>query len=76
MPQKQYQLADWRIRPLPEELKVYAREDTHYLIYIYEMLKNELLKAGSGNDNILRMVIKNSTEVCKKVYLYWLLRMF
>lgn len=33
---KQYQLADWRIRPLPEEMIKYAREDTHYLLYIYD----------------------------------------
>lgn len=33
---KEYQLADWRIRPLPAELLKYAREDTHYLLYIYD----------------------------------------
>lgn len=54
-------------RPLPEELLNYAREDTHYLIYIYGILKNELLKQGNGKDNILKLVIKNSTEICKKV---------
>jgi len=36
---KKYQLADWRVRPLPEELMVYARMDTHYLLYIYDRLK-------------------------------------
>lgn len=30
--QKQFQLADWRIRPLPDALERYAREDTHYLV--------------------------------------------
>ena len=30
--QKQYQLADWRVRPLPDALAKYAREDTHYLL--------------------------------------------
>ena len=29
-------------RPLPEELCRYAQEDTHYLLYIYDCLKNEL----------------------------------
>jgi exosome complex exonuclease RRP6 len=24
----------------------YAREDTHYLLYIYDMMKNELLAQG------------------------------
>jgi exosome complex exonuclease RRP6 len=39
---KKYQLADWRIRPLPQEMVKYAREDTHYLIYIYERMKQDL----------------------------------
>jgi len=36
---KRYQLADWRIRPLPEEMLLYARMDTHYLLYMYDLLK-------------------------------------
>ncbi|CAF5149377.1 unnamed protein product, partial [Rotaria sp. Silwood1] len=40
---KQFQLADWRIRPLPKEYCRYAREDTHYLLYIYDRLRNQLL---------------------------------
>ncbi|KAJ3516384.1 hypothetical protein NMY22_g14225 [Coprinellus aureogranulatus] len=30
-PDKQYQLADWRIRPLPEAMLHYAQSDTHWL---------------------------------------------
>lgn len=67
VPNKQFQLADWRIRPLPEELKMYAREDTHYLIYIYQMLKKELLEQANGQPNLLKAVIAKSTEVAKKV---------
>ncbi len=36
---KKYQVADWRIRPLPEEMLKYAREDTHYLLFIYDKLR-------------------------------------
>lgn len=43
---KRYQLADWRIRPLPKEMLYYARSDTHALIYIYHRLRLELLTAG------------------------------
>lgn len=68
LPNKRFQLADWRIRPLPEELKLYAREDTHYLIYIYHMLRNELIKKANGKDNILKSVIDASTNVCKIRY--------
>ncbi|KAL0062975.1 exosome nuclease subunit [Marasmius tenuissimus] len=42
-PDKRYQLADWRIRPLPEEMLDYARSDTHFLLYIYDNLRNALL---------------------------------
>ncbi|KAF7330926.1 Exosome complex exonuclease RRP6 [Mycena venus] len=31
VPDKRYQLADWRIRPLPEDMLQYARSDTHFL---------------------------------------------
>nr|CAD7427585.1 unnamed protein product [Timema monikensis] len=65
---KQYQLADWRIRPLPKELRNYAREDTHYLLYIYDTMKNALLDAANGNTNILESVLQQSTEICKKRY--------
>ncbi|KAF4453092.1 hypothetical protein F53441_4179 [Fusarium austroafricanum] len=47
---KQYQLADWRIRPLPEEMMYYARSDTHYLLYIYDRVRNELVAASDRSD--------------------------
>ena len=40
---KSLQLADWRARPLTEEMLGYARTDTHYLLYIYDRLRNDLL---------------------------------
>ncbi|GJE91818.1 Exosome complex exonuclease rrp6 [Phanerochaete sordida] len=40
---KRYQLADWRIRPLPAEMLDYARSDTHFLLFIYDNLRNALL---------------------------------
>jgi exosome complex exonuclease RRP6 len=36
---KKYQMADWRVRPLPPEMLHYAREDTHYLLYIFDKLR-------------------------------------
>jgi exosome complex exonuclease RRP6 len=32
-PDKRYQLADWRLRPLPDDMLAYARTDTHYLLH-------------------------------------------
>ncbi|KAK2003952.1 exonuclease [Colletotrichum falcatum] len=47
---KKYQLADWRMRPLSEEMLYYARSDTHYLLYIYDKMRNELvMKSDRGN---------------------------
>ena len=38
-PDKRYQLADWRIRPVPKEMLHYARSDTHFLLDIYDHLR-------------------------------------
>lgn len=67
LPDKMFQLADWRIRPLPDQLKNYAREDTHYLLYLYHCLKKELFAKSKNNDNMLISVINMSTEISKKV---------
>ena len=64
---KQYQLADWRIRPLPQEMVNYAREDVHYLVYIYEKMKQDLKTKGAGED-LLTAVWNNSRLVCLKRY--------
>lgn len=55
-------------RPLPEELKRYARSDTHYLIYVYEKMRNALLEAANGQTNLLQAVYQRSTETCKRRY--------
>ncbi|KAK4124489.1 hypothetical protein N657DRAFT_617732 [Parathielavia appendiculata] len=68
---KRYQLADWRIRPLPDEMFYYARSDTHYLLYIYDMLRNELaaLAAQDNPDgNPIDRVIQKSKEVSLQRY--------
>ncbi|GAB1859700.1 phospholipase A1 [Camponotus japonicus] len=67
-PNKHFQLADWRIRPLPEELMKYAREDTHYLLHIKDMLKNELIETANGKSNILKAVYDRCTDLCKRTY--------
>lgn len=66
---KTLQLADWRIRPLPEELVLYARQDTHYLLYIWDILHNELRKQANGQVNLLQNVYQLSTDVCKRRYI-------
>lgn len=67
-PNKHFQLADWRIRSLPAELIKYAREDTHYLLYIKDMLKNQLIESANGKSNILKSVYDRCTDICKRTY--------
>lgn len=61
---KHYQLADWRIRPLVPKMIEYARKDTHYLPYIYDRMKNELLEASSGDTDKLLLVYERSAQLC------------
>ncbi|XP_074319090.1 protein RRP6-like 2 [Silene latifolia] len=67
---KQYQTSDWRIRPLPREMLHYAREDTHYLLYIYDKMRSRLV-AGRGsfeyNDPLLEVYLR-SHNVCRTLY--------
>ena len=69
--QKQYQLADWRQRPLNDALIRYAREDTHYLLSIYDQLRAELVvqhRQLSPEVSPLLQVYDKSKQICKKVY--------
>lgn len=66
---KQYQLADWRIRPLDTNMVKYAREDTRYLLFIYDRLKKELLQAGAkSRESLLFQALQNSSKLCLQVY--------
>jgi exosome complex exonuclease RRP6 len=64
---KEYQVADWRMRPLPQEMIDYARSDTHYLIYIYRRMKKDLLDRSIGN-NLLVATWESSRHTCLKRY--------
>jgi exosome complex exonuclease RRP6 len=71
--QKQYQLADWRVRPLPQELLDYARSDTHFLLYIFDHMRNELIERSDfavpdhERDKIWD-VLSKSSETCLQRY--------
>ncbi|PTB44503.1 uncharacterized protein TrAFT101_003057 [Trichoderma asperellum] len=60
---KRYQLADWRIRPLTEEMMYYARSDTHYLLYIYDMIRNELVQSSDSDKDLVKRVLERSREL-------------
>ncbi|UKZ76274.1 hypothetical protein TrVFT333_003973 [Trichoderma virens FT-333] len=60
---KRYQLADWRIRPLPEEMMYYARSDTHYLLYIYDKIRNDLVQLSDRSNpdkDLISIVLEKS----------------
>ena len=69
--QKQYQLADWRIRPLTTELFEYARADTHFLLYIFDNMRNELVDRSDMSNpdfNKVSDVMKKSKETALQRY--------
>ncbi|KAB5526371.1 ribonuclease H-like domain-containing protein [Coniochaeta sp. 2T2.1] len=68
---KKYQMADWRLRPLPDEMFYYARSDTHYLLYIYDMVRNELVDNSDTSvpeKNWIEWVLQKSKEISLQRY--------
>lgn len=59
---KKFQLADWRIRPLTSTMAQYARADTHFLLYIYDVLRNKLILKGSLQD----VLYESRRVACRK----------
>jgi ribonuclease D len=59
---KKYQLADWRERPLSAEMVEYARKDTHYLIQLYFLIKQELSLAQFED------VLNRSNQQCTVLF--------
>ncbi|KAK9457713.1 ribonuclease H-like domain-containing protein [Dipodascopsis uninucleata] len=62
---KKYQLADWRIRPLSEDMLMYARCDTHFLLSIFDKLRNKLVSEGGDK---LNQVLKSSRNEARQRY--------
>ncbi|GKZ16688.1 exosome nuclease subunit [Aspergillus brasiliensis] len=65
---KRYQMADWRIRPIPEGMFDYARSDTHYLLHIYDHLRNELVENSLPDNNLIDYVLEQSKKEALQVY--------
>lgn len=65
---KTFQLFDWRHRPLPQLAVDYARSDTHYLLYVYDCMKQDLASAAHGKDNLILSTCSNSANICKLKY--------
>jgi len=63
---KQFQLADWRIRPLPEAMVQYARQDTRHLAFLYDTLVNMLLEKGNGAPHLLEAALHQSNDLTRR----------
>lgn len=61
---KKYQLADWRIRPLSKAMLAYARSDTHFLLNIFDHMRNSLIDKERLQDVLYesRLVAKRRFE--------------
>jgi len=62
-PDKTHQTSDWRQRPLPQAMIDYARSDTHYLLYAYDRIKQDL-----GTEDMLMRVWQKSKELTLQRY--------
>lgn len=67
-PDKRYQRADWRKRPLTKPMLDYARSDTHYLLYIYDILRNTLIEKSTKKYDMLNDVLHRSAQVAVKTH--------
>ncbi|KAK5661745.1 hypothetical protein OQA88_9846 [Cercophora sp. LCS_1] len=58
-------------KPLPEEMAFYAQCDTHFLLYIYDMVRNELIAnstRGSPESDLIERVLQRSKETALQRY--------
>ncbi|KAJ5902558.1 hypothetical protein N7495_003086 [Penicillium taxi] len=65
---KKHQMADWRIRPLPQAMFDYARSDTHFLLYIYDCLRNDLIENSTPEISHIDYVQERSKIECLQRY--------
>lgn len=57
---KTFQIADWRIRPLPPPMLKYAREDAHFLLQLYTVLVSRM------DETQLQQTAQLCTKLCRK----------
>lgn len=50
----------------------YARDDTHYLLYIYDKVREALWEKGNEQPTQLQVVWQRSKDICLKVKLHLL----
>jgi len=63
-------ILNFLFRPLTKEMINYARQDTHFLLYLYDVMKNQLIDSGNQFSNLLISVFDQSKALCEKVRCY------
>lgn len=63
---KSLQTADWRIRPLTQEMTAYAQLDTHCLFPLFDIMRINLI-TRCGREGLLE-VLKRSSSQSLKIY--------
>jgi exosome complex exonuclease RRP6 len=59
------------LRPLSDDMLKYARSDTHFLLYCFDMLRNELLDKSNPSDSEtskMHQVIQGSQDASLRLY--------
>lgn len=63
-------------RPLDPAAQAYARSDTHYLLYIYDKIRNDLIDKDGGNTRLVESIFNRAADLCKKVSCSFLYKVY
>jgi exosome complex exonuclease RRP6 len=55
-------------RPIPQIMLDYARSDTHFLLYIYDCMRNELISSSTADEDLIDVVLAKSKETSLQRY--------
>jgi len=67
---KWLQMSDWRTRPLPSKMQHYARADTHFLLFVYDEMRNQLVSESTPDNDLVSKVLLKSKEEALQRYEY------
>ena len=62
---KAFQTCEWSVRPLTKGMLRYAQSDTHYLLYVADRLREQLIEMGElCTDQSITKLPNNGPKVC------------
>lgn len=66
-----FQRSDWRVRPLPAEMEQYARTDAHYLLYIAQRMRSDLIQSCNTQSSLSMNYF--DSDMCEVLSIHFLL---